>query len=97
MMNHQEIVDLVRSAVSTTLRQPGIDEIRVVPAFDQEGAEALQITIVLTPQAANAIDGEQALRTLVAIGDRLRGAGEQRYPLVEYSSPSDEADLGADP
>ena len=55
----------------------------------------MRITIVIRPGAAAKIKGDAALDTLVQIQDRLRAAGEERFPIVEYAT-KEELEEGGD-
>ena len=64
-------------------------------AVDSEGHDALKITIVIKPGAADKIKGDAALDTLVQIQDRLRKAGEERFPIVEYATQKELDEIGS--
>jgi len=64
------------------------------PTVDSEGRDALRITIVIESGAAARIKGDAALDTLVQIQDRLREAGEERFPIVEYATKEELEESG---
>jgi hypothetical protein len=41
---------------------------------------------VLAPDVAKKLKGDAVLDTLVEIQDRLRAAGEDRFPILEYGT-----------
>jgi hypothetical protein len=63
-------------------------------AIGSEGQDAIRITIVIEPGAAAKPDGDAVLDTLVEIQDRLRDAGEERFPIVEYATEAELQDSG---
>lgn len=63
------------------------------PAVDSQGAEALNLLIVMAPSVAESIDGEAVLNTLVQIVDRLQQAGDERFPIIEYATEEELADF----
>jgi hypothetical protein len=54
----------------------------------------LRITIVIKPGAETKIKGDAALDTVVQIQDRLRKAGEERFPLVEFATTEELRERG---
>jgi hypothetical protein len=62
---------------------------------DSQGHDALRVTIVIRPGAADKLKGDSVLDTLVEIQDRLREAGEERFAIVEYAT-QDELETGGD-
>ena len=69
--------------------------LRVVsqPTTDSEGQEALHVLIVLAPRVAARFKGDEVLDTLVQVLKRLRDAGEQRFPIIEYATEAELADI----
>jgi hypothetical protein len=65
------------------------------PFVDSEGREALRITIVIAPKFSAKIKGDKSLDTLVEIQNRLRKAGEERFPLVEYATEKELKESGS--
>src|SRR5207253_1742317 len=58
----------------------------VEPAVDLDGDDAWRVTIVLAPDAVDAINGDAVLDNLVQIHERLREKGDERLPIVEFAT-----------
>ena|ERR1700722_857484 len=58
----------------------------VEPPVDLDGDDAWRVTIVLAPDAVEAIDGDQVLDNLVEIHKRLRQKGDESLPIVEFAT-----------
>jgi len=71
------------------------DVLRVVSesTIDSEGQEALGILIVIAPGVAERFKGDEVLDTLVQILNQLRDAGEERFPIIEYATEAELADI----
>jgi len=63
------------------------------PTADSQGEEALNLLIVMAPSVAESIEGEAVLNTLVQIVDRLQQAGDERFPIIEYATEEELADV----
>jgi len=57
----------------------------------------LRITIVIPQGAAARLKGDAVLDTLVDIQNRLRNAGEERFPIVEYATEEELASGDTEP
>ena len=79
--------NVVKKAASAVLKRRA-DPQRVFsePTSDSQGHEALHITIVLRPGDADKISGDMALDTLVAVEKALRGASEDRFPIIDFAT-----------
>jgi hypothetical protein len=86
MLAKNEIIKIANDVATANLTSSSVSNIVSEPAIDSEGRDALRITIVIKPGAAAKIKGDAALDTLVQIQDRLRQAGEERFPIVEYAT-----------
>ena len=60
---------------------------------DLDGKDALRITVVLTPEDAERLTGDEALDLLVSLHQTLQAEGEDRFPFIEYAT---EAELAED-
>lgn len=85
MLDSQAITQIARKVASAQVAA-GLERVVTEPATDSEGNEALRITLVLKPDAAKKLTGDEALDLLVAIQQKLRAAGEERFPIVEYAT-----------
>jgi hypothetical protein len=93
------MIDLERVAqVSTDVAQANLgpkNVLRVVaePTTDLDGNEALHLLIVIAPGVAETASDDAVVDTLVQIIDRLRDAGEERFPIIEYATEEELADI----
>jgi hypothetical protein len=93
------MIDLERvSQISTDVAKANLgpqNVLRVVsePTTDSEGTEALRLLIVMAPGLDEAVSDNAVVDTLVQIVDRLRDAGEERFPIIEYATEEELADI----
>jgi hypothetical protein len=92
MLQGDEIANIANAAATATLGRQRFVTVMHAPTTDSMGSDALHITIVLTPGSTEAITGDLALNTLVEIRERLREAGEERLPIVEYATEEELAE-----
>lgn len=92
----ERIDALAREAAGRFLTAEAIQEVSSRADFDLEGEDAVRILIVLKPNTAKTLKGDEALDALFEIKSRLREAGEQRTSIVEYAEVGEavEADDG---
>jgi hypothetical protein len=86
MLPKSKIETIAREVASATLKSSASGTVISEPAIDSEGRDALRITIVIKSNAAKQMTGDALLNTLVQIQDRLRKAGEERFPIVQYAT-----------
>jgi len=96
MLEPARISEIASEVAKAHLKPTNVADIRSEPVTDSEGHEALRITIVIGRDAAKRLKGDAVLDTLVQIQDRLREAGEERLPIVEYAT-EEELESGGDP
>jgi|HubBroStandDraft_4_1064222.scaffolds.fasta_scaffold1451418_1 hypothetical protein len=96
MLTPAQISEVAEEVARAKLTPNVVKQVLAEPTTDSEGHEALRVTIVIEPGAANRIKGDSILDTLVQIQDRLREAGEDRFAIVEYAT-QDELEAGGDP
>ncbi len=95
MLELAEVNDVVRKAASAILKRgAGPQRVFSEPIADSEGQEALHITIVLKPGGADRISGDMALDTLVEVERALRGANDDRFPIIDYATEEELASSG---
>jgi hypothetical protein len=94
MLDEKIIHQIAHEVATANLTSANVSSIASSTAIDSEGHEALRITIVIKPGAETKIKGDAALDTLVQIQDRLRKAGEERFPIVEYATKKELAESG---
>jgi hypothetical protein len=86
MLDSAKIDEIAREVATANLSGQAVTSVSSRPFIDSEGASALRITIIVTPESVNRITGDETLRTLVDIQTKLFNAGEERFPLVEYAT-----------
>jgi hypothetical protein len=94
MTSEKRIRQIVRQAATANLGSSNFTSVINSTATDSTGHEALRITIVIKPGAETKIKGDAALDTVVQIQDRLRKAGEERFPLVEFATTEELRERG---
>lgn len=94
MTNEKRIRQIVRQAATANLGSANFTSVINSTATDSTGHEALRIAIVIKPGAETKIKGDAALDTVVQIRDRLRKAGEERFPLVEFATTEELRERG---
>jgi hypothetical protein len=94
MLTQSKIIEIARDAATANLTTSAVSRVISEPTTDSEGRDALRITIVIEPNAVGKLSGEAALDTLVEIQDGLREAGEERFPIVEYSTEAELQESG---
>jgi hypothetical protein len=94
MLHERRIVEIAGDVARANLTSARVSGIISEPTVDSQGREALRITIVIPPGAAAKIKGDAALDTLVQIQERLRDAGEERFPIVEYATKEELEESG---
>jgi protein-disulfide isomerase-like protein with CxxC motif len=86
MQSRPAIVEVAAEVVGKRLPQARVESVNAEPTTDSEGNTAVRITIVLAPDTARSLTGDDALDLLVAIQQALQAAGEDRLPIVQYTT-----------
>lgn len=94
MLDLADINRIVREVTDRNFASKAVQIIDSQSTIDSEGHDALRIMIVLAPDIAKKLKGDAVLDTLVEIQDRLREAGEERFPIVEYATEEELEALG---
>ena len=84
MLTTDEISQIVSEVVRANTTPTSVKSVLAEAATDSEGDAALRITIVVTPAAVTLLEKGPVLDALVQVQDRLREAGEERFPIVHY-------------
>lgn len=98
MLNDPQIQKLMKKVAAGIIPGNQLVEVRSEPAVDAEGKDAVRITLVVSDKAASTLTGEQLASLLVDIHDCLLSEGDERFPLIDYATPSDldELDINED-
>jgi hypothetical protein len=94
MLNYPQITEIAGKAVRK-VADADIERIVTGPATDSQGNDALRITLVFKLDGARKLTGDQALDMLVNIQKLLRAKGEDRLPMIQYTT-EDELDSEED-
>jgi hypothetical protein len=86
MLDNDAVENIVREVATATLPRTAVSSVLAEPTADFEGEEALKITIIVPSNAVPSLSGDAALEMLVRVQDRLRQAGEERFPYIEYAT-----------
>jgi outer membrane protein assembly factor BamA len=94
MLDDRKINQIAKRVATANLSSQNFTSVTSSSTTDSAGNEALQITIVIKPGAESKITGDAALKTLVQMQDKLRRAGEDRFPIIEYATKKELAESG---
>ena len=94
MLATDQISQIVSEVARANTTPTSVRSVRTEPATDSGGEAALRITIVVTPEAVTLLESGPVLDTLVQVQDRLREAGEERFPIVEYATEEELENIG---
>lgn len=86
MLDYPEVSRIVETLARATLGDANVIRAATEPGADSEGNDALRITIVLTPGAAERIRGDDVLRMLLEVNNRLYDEKEERTPIIHYAT-----------
>jgi len=94
MLDDKTIAQIATQVATANLTQQNFTSIISSSSTDSTGQEALRITIIIPAGAEKRIQGNATLSTLVQMHERLREAGEDRFPIIEYSTERELAESG---
>jgi hypothetical protein len=94
MLDLEKVTQISIDVANANLPPQGVVRVESEPTFDSEGHDALRLTIVVAPEAADRITGDAVVDTLVQIHDRLRDAGDERFPIIEYTTEAELEEIG---
>lgn len=90
MLADPQVQNLMREVAAGVFPAQQLLEVRSEPSFDEDGREALRITLVLTDEIAQALTGEQLTSLLVDVHHALLREGDERFPVIYYATPTDD-------
>lgn len=94
MLEADQISRIVSEVVRANTTPTSVRRVTTEPAVDSEGKDALRITIVVTPEAVAQLEAGPVVDTLVQVQDRLREAGEDRFPIIDYATEAELEEVG---
>jgi hypothetical protein len=93
MLELEKVTEISTEIAKANFGPENVVRVESEPTADSQGEEALNLLIVMAPAIAESIDGDAVLDTLVQIIDRLQQAGDERFPIIEYATEEELADL----
>jgi hypothetical protein len=94
MLDDKRIAQIATEVAAANLSQQNFTSIVSSSTTDSTGEGALRIIIVIPAGAESRIQGDATLSTLVQLRERLRNAGEDRFPIIEYSTERELSESG---
>jgi hypothetical protein len=94
MLDDRKIAQIASEVAVANLSRQNFTSIESSSTADSTGEGALRIVIVIPPGAESRIQGDATLSTLVQMQERLRDAGEERFPIIEYSTEGELSESG---
>ncbi len=89
MLEAPQLKQIALDIFGKNLPKYELTDVVAVPMTDSDGEAALRITLVLTPETADAMTGTEVLKLLVELKDAFVREGEESFALVEYATPDD--------
>jgi hypothetical protein len=96
MIPQIKIQQIASEVAVANLDRARVESVLSEPTSDSQGRDALRITIIIKPGAAEELSGDSILDTLVQIQERLQREGEERFAFVEYAT-KDELEESGEP
>jgi hypothetical protein len=93
MLDLEKVTQISTEIAKANFGSQNVVRIESEPTTDSGGQEALNLLIVVAPGFAEAINGDAVLDTLVQIIDRLQEGGDDRFPIIEYATEEELADI----
>jgi hypothetical protein len=93
MLDMETIRQFSTEIAKANLGRENVVRVESEPTTDSQGEEALNLLIVIAPGIAETFNGEEVVNTLVQISARLRQAGDERFPIIEYATEEELADF----
>jgi len=93
MLELEKVTQISTEVAKANFGAQNVVRVESEPTADSEGQEALNLLIVIAPGVMEAVDGDEVLDTLVQIVDRLQEAGDDRFPIIEYATEEELADI----
>lgn len=94
MLEREQLKKIISDVVATHTTPGSVIDVMTEPATAFDGEEAVRITIVLTPNAVTQLEAGPAGDTVIQIMDRLRAAGEERFPILQYATEAELEQVG---
>ena len=89
MLENPQVISLMRQVAAEIFAAEELLDVQSEPISDQDGEDALQITLVLSDRVATQLTGEQLSILLREIHDSLLDLGDDRFPHLSFRTPTD--------
>jgi hypothetical protein len=89
MLANAKVEEIVQSAVTKRTPAQALELVLAQSSIDSGGEAGLRVTLVFRNLQDAELDGNQALDLLVDVHDRLLEAGEERFPILQYTTEKD--------
>lgn len=89
MLEDPQVQKLMKQVAAGIFPATELLDVRAEPASDQDGKDALRITLVITDDLVDKLTGEQLADLLTEIRDLLLVQGDERFPLLHFATPTD--------
>ena len=93
MLDLERVTQISTEVAKVNFGAENVVRVESEPTTDSQGEEALNLLIVVAPALAETISGEAVVDTLSQIIDRLQEAGDERFPIIEYATEEELADV----
>lgn len=94
LLTPNEIDTIATEAAQANLTPSVARRVFSESTIDSQGQDALLLTVVVSPSAAESISGEALIKNLIDTQNRLREAGEDRRAIFSYATEEDLASAG---
>lgn len=94
MLDYGDVGKLVEKVAKPALGRENVVRVFTEPGGDAEGMDGLRITIVMTPEAVEKIDGDTLLDNVLNVHEALERHGEERTPMIGYATGDELAEIG---
>lgn len=96
MLELAEIDHIAGEATRRVVGGAALASVHAEPILASDGKDALRILVVFSRDLNPAAEGDIGLNTIIGVRDALVRAGEERFPIIDFSTEYEEA-LGVDP
>ena len=97
MLPAKQIEEIATKVAQANLTPQVAHRVLSEAIVDSEGQDALRLTLVISTESVERIDGRQLLDNLVETQRQLQQAGEDRYAFLSYATEEELSDGGDQP
>lgn len=80
---------LIRHALVPTLGEKNVLRVTWAPTIDSQGDAAINITVVIPPQATRRLTGQNAIDASIALRTRLPEIFKESVPIIQYMTEAE--------